>query len=163
MYLGSCRAHESLAACDAGSDEQTSVRTKAQQRRRPGMTSVRRFPAATGGSYSDGVAVTGPGTWIHVSGQVGFGADQRVAGSMYEQANKCFDHIEHILQEFGSSLSDIVRITSFLVSLDDYSGFALARAERFGDSLPASAAVQVTGLLAGALVEVEAVAFRPAD
>ena len=45
------------------------------------------------------------------------------------------------------------------VELADY---ARVRRERFGDALPASAAVRVAGLLEGALVEVEAIAFVPA-
>jgi 2-iminobutanoate/2-iminopropanoate deaminase len=53
----------------------------------------------------------------------------------------------------------VVRITVYLTGLDDYAEFSRVRAERFGDSLPASAAVQVAGLLLGALVEIEAVAF----
>lgn len=123
---------------------------------------VTRIPAGTGGSYSDGVAVAGPGgTWIHVSGQVAFGQDGKVTGDVAAQAHGCFDHIERILAKFGADLSHVVKITSFLTDLRDYGQFSQARAERFGQATPASAAVQVADLLVGAAVEVEAVAFLP--
>jgi enamine deaminase RidA (YjgF/YER057c/UK114 family) len=123
--------------------------------------SVDRIAAATGGSYSDAVAVNGSGRWIHVSGQVAFGADGTVSGSMYEQSLGCFDHIERALARFGADLSHVVRISTFVTSLEDYAGFAQARAERFGSAPPASATVQVAGLLVGAAVEIDAVAYLP--
>jgi enamine deaminase RidA (YjgF/YER057c/UK114 family) len=48
-----------------------------------------------------------------------------------------------------------------LTDLADYAAYARARAAAFGDALPASAAVQVAGLLAGMSVEIDAVAFVP--
>ncbi len=125
--------------------------------------STQRIPAATGGSYSDAVTVNGPGRWIAVSGQVAFGPDGTVGGSMEEQAHGCFDHIERILEQLGGTLADVVRITTFVTSLDEYDGFSRARAARFGDAPPASAAVQVAGLLAGAQIEIEATAFIPGE
>ena len=61
-----------------------------------------------------------------------------------------------------ASLRDVVSIRAYLTSLDSYADHARVRRERFGDALPASAAVRVAGLLEGALVEVEAIAFVPA-
>ena len=92
---------------------------------------IERIPAATGGSYSDAVSVGGRGRWIHVSGQVAFGPDGSVSGDMYEQANGCFDHIERALGGVGAGLEHVVRITTFVTTLDDYAGFARARGERF--------------------------------
>jgi len=122
---------------------------------------IQRFAAATGGSYSDAVTVSGPGRWIHVSGQVAFDPDGTVTGTLYQQTHGCFDHIEAALRQAGGALTDTVRITAYLVGLGDYPEFAKARAERFGDHSPASAAVGVTELLMGALVEIDAVAFLP--
>jgi 2-iminobutanoate/2-iminopropanoate deaminase len=110
---------------------------------------IQRVPAATGGSYSDVVDISGPGRWIMVSGQVAFGPDGTVRGSMEEQAHGCFDHIERALAKVGGSLSHVVRITSFTTTLEDYAGFS-------------TATVQVAGLLAGAQIEIDAVAFIPA-
>jgi 2-iminobutanoate/2-iminopropanoate deaminase len=80
---------------------------------------------------------------------------------MYEQANGCFDHIERALAGVGAAMEHVVRITTFVTELDDYAGFAKARGERFGATPPASATVQVAGLLVGATIEIDAVAFIP--
>jgi len=114
---------------------------------------VERLPGPAGASFSSAVAVTGGGRLVHVSGQLAPGGD------LAAQAGRCFDRIESILAEVGASLRDVVSIRAYLTSLDDYADYARVRAERFGDALPASAAVQVAGLLEGALVEIEAVAY----
>jgi 2-iminobutanoate/2-iminopropanoate deaminase len=119
---------------------------------------IERVPS-TFASFSDAVTVDGPGRWIHVAGQVAMDADAKVSGNLAEQTNVTLDHIERILNGVGANLSHVVKITVYLTGLDDYAEFSRVRAERFGDSPPASAAVQVAGLLLGALIEIEAVAF----
>jgi 2-iminobutanoate/2-iminopropanoate deaminase len=106
-----------------------------------------------GASYSSAVAAAGDGTWIHVSGQIA------PEGDLAAQTAGCFDLIESALRRHGASLRDVVRITAYLTSLQDYPDYARVRGARFGDALPASTAVQVAGLLRGALVEIDAVAF----
>ncbi len=116
---------------------------------------IERVPGAKGASYSKAVAVSGAGRTVYVSGHLARG------NSMAEQANGCFDQIEAALREVGGSLEHVVRITAWLTSLDAYSEYARVRGERFGANLPARAAVQVAGLLQGALIEIDAVAFIP--
>jgi 2-iminobutanoate/2-iminopropanoate deaminase len=111
--------------------------------------------AKQGATYSSAVGVSAPGRWVYVSGQIATG------GTMAEQAAGCFDRIEDALREFRASLEHVVRVTAYLTSLDDYAEYSRIRGERFGDAPPASAAVQVAGLLESALVEVDAVAFVP--
>jgi 2-iminobutanoate/2-iminopropanoate deaminase len=122
--------------------------------------SIERYPsnfAPT--SFSDAVAASGPGRWINVAGQVGMDGEGKVEGDLTAQSHATFDHIERILGEAGASLADVVKITVFLTSLDEYAAFSAVRAERFGEVLPASSAVQVAGLLLGAEIEIEALAF----
>jgi 2-iminobutanoate/2-iminopropanoate deaminase len=112
--------------------------------------------------FSDAVAVQGAGRLIHVSGNVGFGSDGRVVdGGLGAEARATFDNIERTLAEVEADMSHIVKINAFVTSLDDYPEYAAAREERFGDNLPASATVQVAGLLVGAHIEIDAVAFVP--
>jgi 2-iminobutanoate/2-iminopropanoate deaminase len=111
--------------------------------------------AKEGRTYSAAVATSGPGRWIHVSGQIAPGA------TLAEQTSGCFDQIEAALGELGGSLEHVVRITAYLTSLDEYPEYNRIRGERFGAALPASAAVQVAGLLGDGVVEVDAVAFIP--
>jgi 2-iminobutanoate/2-iminopropanoate deaminase len=115
---------------------------------------------ATG--FSDAVSTSGPGRLIHVSGNVGFGPDGKVVeGGMGAEARATLDNIERTLRQAGADMSHVVKISAFVTSLDEYPAYAEARAERFGDQLPASATVQVAGLLVGAHIEIDAVAFLP--
>jgi enamine deaminase RidA (YjgF/YER057c/UK114 family) len=117
--------------------------------------SIERIPGAKGASYSKAVAVSGAGKTVYVSGHLASGR------SLAEQTNGCFDQIEAALAPLGGSLAHVVRITAWLTSLTEYGEYARVRGERFGANLPASAAVQVAGLLQGAAIEIDAVAFIP--
>ena len=117
--------------------------------------STQRVPGAGTATFSRAVAVGGPGRTVYVSGNIS------PRGSMAEQANGCIDEIESALRAVGGSLEHVVRITAWLTSLDEYGEYNRIRGERFGTSLPASAAVQVAGLLRGALNEIDAIAFIP--
>ena len=118
--------------------------------------SVERVPGAGRATFSKAVVVSGPGKTVYVSGHLS------AKGSMAEQTNACFDQIEEALRAAGGSLADVVRITAWLTGLDEYAEYSRVRGERFGSNLPASAAVQVAGLLQGASIEIDAVAFIPA-
>jgi enamine deaminase RidA (YjgF/YER057c/UK114 family) len=122
---------------------------------------VERYEASFA-KYSEVVSVRGPGRWIHVAGQVALGEDnQLVEGDLAAQTELTFDHIERVLRRANAELSHVVKITGYLTSLDDYASFAEVRARRFGENSPASAVVQVAGLMLGAAVEIDAVAFVP--
>jgi enamine deaminase RidA (YjgF/YER057c/UK114 family) len=117
--------------------------------------SIQRVPGAGSATFSKAVVVSGPGRTVYVSGHIS------PRGSLAEQTNGCFDEIESALRAAGGSLQHVVRITAWLTSLDEYGEYNRVRGERFGANLPASAAVQVAGLLRGALIEIDAVAFIP--
>lgn len=121
---------------------------------------ISRVPSSVA-NFSDAVSVDGPGKWVYVAGQVALDEDGVCSGDLPEQTNKVFDNVERILADQGADLSHVVRIVVYLTSLDEYAEFSRVRGERFGDTPPASAALQVAGLLFDALVEVEAVAFVP--
>lgn len=124
--------------------------------------SIERHTTNPTSGFSDAVTAVGPGRLIHVAGNVGFGPDGKVVtGGMGAEARATFDNIERTLREVGAEMSDVVKINAFVTSLDDYAEYAEARAERFGEQLPASATVQVAGLLVGAQIEIDAVAFLP--
>jgi enamine deaminase RidA (YjgF/YER057c/UK114 family) len=117
--------------------------------------SVERIPGSGSATFSKAVVVSGPGRTVYVSGNIS------PAGSLAEQAHGCIDQIEAALRAAGGSLEHVVRITAWLTRLDEYGEYNRVRGERFGNNLPASAAVQVAGLLRGALIEIDAVAFIP--
>ncbi len=128
-----------------------------------GNMPLKRIPTEPEGGYSETVTSVGPGRLVHVSGTVGFGPDGTtvVPGGTGAEARATFDNIERALRKAGAEMSDVVKINAFVTSLEDYGAYAEARAERFGHAKPASATVQVAGLLVGASIEIDAVAFVP--
>ena len=116
---------------------------------------IERVPGLGTATFSKAVVVSGAGRTVYVSGNIS------PAGSLADQANGCIDLIEASLHAVGGSLEHVVRVTAWLTRLDEYAEYNRVRGERFGANLPASAAVQVAGLLRGALIEIDAVAFIP--
>ena len=125
---------------------------------------VSRQPSATGLSFSNAVAVEAKsiGTWVYISGQVGWDDDGNVVpGGAAAEARKTLQHVVAAVERVGGRAAHIVKVTAYLTSLKDYSTYSAVRRDLFGDSLPASTAVGVADLLFGACVEVDAVAFIP--
>ena len=126
-----------------------------------GIDPVRRREHPGGLSISESVSTSGPGSWIHVSGQIPTGADGEILhGPMREQAHSCFKSLDAALANAGAGLADIVKITVFVTDLSQLADVNAVRAELF-DGPPASSAVEVSALFGGAALEIEAVAFKP--
>ena len=82
-------------------------------------------------------------------------------GSMEEQTRVILDRMKKIVESEGGSLSDIVKITSYVTDLSEEAKAETQRVrlEFFGDDLPASTRVQVAGLDGPTLlIEIDAVA-----
>jgi 2-iminobutanoate/2-iminopropanoate deaminase len=102
------------------------------------------------------------GDTIYLSGQVAFGTDGQVvgAGDARAQAVQCFANIRTVLETAGAQLSDVVKLTCFLVDGDDFGAYADVKKALFTEGVsPASTTIIIKGLLiAGLLMEIEAVA-----
>lgn len=125
---------------------------------------VERQAGPAGLSFSNSLRVQGPaGTWVYVSGQ--FGTDEAGAitpGGLAAESKAALGNVLKAVQEAGGTAADVVKITAFLTSLDDYQRYNEVRREVFGSNLPASSAVAVAGLiLTAASIEIDAVAFVP--
>lgn len=105
------------------------------------------------------------GPWITVSGQLALVDGVLVGkGDPVRQVRQCFANISAALALAGAHLSDVVKLTCFLTDLAVYPRYAEVKASLFRDQPPAGTAVLVAGLLVpGALLEVEAVAYRSAS
>jgi enamine deaminase RidA (YjgF/YER057c/UK114 family) len=124
--------------------------------------SIERLTTNPAAGFADAVTTVGSGRVVYVSGSVGFGPEGKVVdGGVGPESAATFDNIERTLQAAGAKLSDVVKINAFITDLDEYPAYAAVRAERFGEQLPASATVEVAGLLVGAHIEIDAVAFIP--
>jgi enamine deaminase RidA (YjgF/YER057c/UK114 family) len=115
------------------------------------------LPSPNGYSH----AVTFSGRMVVVSGQTPTNAAGVVVGGDAEtQTRQVFENLRIALASAGAELDQIVKITVFLVDLDDLAAFRRVRDEFLSTELPpASTLVLVSGLIQPAFrVEVEAIA-----
>jgi len=102
---------------------------------------------------------------LYLSGQIALAPDGKLIGEgdLTVQAHQCFRNIQSILARVGSSMSDIVKLTTyFACTMTDAvrEDYWAVRKHYFGDYKPASTGVQVAALVYPAvMLEVEAVAF----
>lgn len=127
---------------------------------------VERQAGPAGLSFSNSLRVREPsGTWVYVSGQ--FGTDETgtvVPGGLAAESKAALENVLRAVSAAGGTAADIVKITAYLISLDDYRRYNEVRQEVFAPDLPASTAVAVAGLIMNeASIEVDAVAFVPRD
>ena len=101
------------------------------------------------------------GNTIYVSGQVSMDSAGNVVGpgDMQAQTRQALENIKTVLESAGSSMADVVKITTYLTDISTYADFAKARTEAFPGGVPASTAVATPALvMPELLVEVEAMA-----
>jgi 2-iminobutanoate/2-iminopropanoate deaminase len=127
---------------------------------------VERQAGPAGLSFSNSLRVQeSPGTWVYVSGQ--FGTDEAGAitpGGLVTEAKAALEHVLKAVREAGGTAADVVKITAYFTSLDDYPRYNEVRREVFGPDLPTSTAVAVAGLIIKeATIEIDAVAFVAAQ
>ena len=113
------------------------------------------------GKYSHAVEV-GPGArWLHVSGQVGVMPDGKIAQGISDQCEWAWKNLLAILDDAHMGLSDVVKITTYLVNAGHVAAFREARDRVVGDIRPASTLVVVEALASPEwLVEVELTAAK---
>lgn len=106
--------------------------------------------------YSRAVRI---GNQIAVSGTapVGDNGETVAAGDPYAQTKRCIEIIEKALQEAGASLDDVVRTRIFVTDISHWEAIGRAHGEAFAEITPATAMVEVSGLIdPDMLVEIEA-------
>ena len=115
-------------------------------------------PAAVG-PYSQAIVTD---TMVFTAGQVPLipGTKQLAAGGIEAQTRQALTKIKAVLEAAGTSLSQVVKTTVFLQSMDDFAAMNGVYAEFFGENPPARSTVQVARLPLDALVEIEAIALR---
>ena len=122
--------------------------------------------AAPVGTYSQAVRVeTGDAVWIHVSGQIAIDLEGNLVGpgDLRAQTRQVFENLRAILKAHGATFADVVKIGTFLTTLDDLAGMREVRSEYLTSEPPASTAVQVVALVVpDALIEIDLVAVVPA-
>ncbi len=82
-------------------------------------------------------------------------------GDVRAQTRNVFQLMESLLNQDSATLRDVVKLTIFLKSADDYADMNEVRAEFFRAAPPASSAIQAQMIRPEFLVEIEAVAILP--
>ncbi|WP_370389742.1 RidA family protein [Snodgrassella alvi] len=112
-------------------------------------------PAAIG-AYSQAVRA---GDTVYLSGQIPLVTEtmQVVAGGFAEQAHQVFKNLQAVAQAAGGNLNDLVKVNAYLTDLSNFATFNEIMAQYFTAPYPARAAVEVSALPKGVLVEAEAI------
>lgn len=122
--------------------------------------------AAAMGTYSQAVRVeTGDAVWIHVSGQIAIDLEGNLVGpgDVRAQTRQVFENLKAILAANSATFADVVKIGTYLTTLEDLAGMREVRSEYLTAEPPASTAVQVVALVVpDALIEIDLVAVVPA-
>ncbi|MDP6064019.1 MAG: RidA family protein [SAR202 cluster bacterium] len=103
------------------------------------------------------------GNLVFVSGSAGRHPDtgQYPEGGIKEQTKQTLENIKAVLEEAGTSLDNVLKVTAFLKDLDDRPGFNEVYSSYFPADQPARTALGAGALGEGMLVEIEAIACIP--
>ncbi|MDD2662789.1 MAG: RidA family protein [Dechloromonas sp.] len=111
-------------------------------------------PAAIG-TYSQAVRV---GDTVYLSGQIGLDpASMQLIDGIDAQIVRVFENLKAVAEAAGGSLADVVKLNVFLTDLGNFARVNETMARYFAEPFPARAAVGVSALPRGALVEADAV------
>ena len=102
------------------------------------------------------------GDYVFVSGQVGIVDDKgKEVKGIEAQTRQCLEKVKQVLEAAGSSLSDVVKVTVFLVNVENFAKMNEVYRSYFSEDYPARATV-IAGLVRPEmLVEIECIAYCP--
>lgn len=105
------------------------------------------------------------GNTIYFSGRLGLSQEVRAmepgADRVREEVRLIMESFGELFEEAGVGFEDVVSATVFITDLAYYDALNEVYLEYFPEDAPARAAVEVSGLVAGAMVEIKFIAVRP--
>ncbi len=111
------------------------------------------------GPYSQAIKA---GEFVYISGQLPIDPKTKEFASVEikGQTEQSLKNLEAILKEVGYTLENVIKTTVLLDNIADFKEMNEVYAEFFKVDCPARAAFEVSKLPLGALVEIEAVAYK---
>lgn len=107
------------------------------------------------GTYSQAVRV---GNLVFISGQIPLNPEtMELEQGFTEQTHRVFKNLQAICQEAGGDLANIVKLNIYVTDLANFAELNDIMGKYFSAPYPARAAVQISALPKGAMVEMEAV------
>jgi 2-iminobutanoate/2-iminopropanoate deaminase len=101
------------------------------------------------------------GEWVFASGQLGM--DPRTGrlaeGGIKAETRQVCENLKAVLEAAGSSLARVVKVTIYLADLGELMAMNEVFSGYFPKDPPARTTFQAAGLVAGARVEIEAIAI----
>ena len=110
------------------------------------------------GPYSQAVI---SGDFVFVSGQIAIDTktSKVVDGGIEAQTVQVLENLKNILESINLTLNDVVKTSVFLSSFSDFQSFNQVYSRYFEKNPPARTTVQA-GLMAGVLLEIDAIAKK---
>ena len=117
--------------------------------------STDKAPAAIG-PYSQAVNTGG---LVFISGQIPLdpATGEMVPGDFSAQAEQVMDNLAAVCEAAGGSLGQVARFTVYVTDLGNFAAVNEVMASRLSEPYPARAAIEVSALPRGALVEIDAI------
>lgn len=122
------------------------------------IVSTTKAPKAVG-PYSQAINC---GDFLFVSGQLPIDPEygEMIKDSFAKQAEQSMKNIVAILEECDMTVDNLIKTNIYLTDIDRFGEVNEVYGSFFKDYFPARACVQVSKLPKGALVEIEAIAFK---
>lgn len=131
-----------------------------------GRSAIRRAISADGAAspraaYSQAIATA---DLLHLSGQIGWAPGAPAIEAGFEaQVRQIFMNIRAILAADGRDLQDLLSVTTYLTSVEDFEAFNALYAELMTADPPPARTTVIVALPLGALVEISCVAMRDVE
>ena len=116
---------------------------------------------AFGKGYSQAMEIDPNKRWLFTAGQVGVAPDGNTLDSIEGQVAQTWANIIALLNEGGMGIDDVVKITGYIVGIENFPAYAAGRKKALGEARPASTAIIVPALaMPEWLVEIEVIAAK---
>ena len=96
--------------------------------------------------------------FVFVSGQ---GPYETINKGIKEQTKEVLERIKGILEECGTSMNNVLKMTVYLSDMNNYQAMNEVFSEYFKDSPPARTCVEVSRIPRDVLIEIDAIALIP--